>query len=150
MQDLTALWAYCESQFRLRSHTHGPVHWRQVEKFGLMIARENGADPEFVKLFAVLHDSCRENENHDPEHGLRAAALAKRLRGRLFVLDDVMLEKLVVCCTNHDKGETSSDPEIGTCWDADRLDLPRVCVTPDKHYFSTDAAKRMLVTAKRW
>lgn len=144
-QDLTALWAFCERNFRLRSHTHGPVHWRQVEKHGLAIAKENGANPEFIRLFAVLHDSCRENETSDPEHGLRAANLAMMLRGKMFDLDDVMFEKLVVCCTDHDKGLTCPDLEIGTCWDADRLDLPRVCITPDRRYFSTEAGKRMLV-----
>ena len=150
MQDLTRLWAFCENNFKLRGHTHGPVHWRQVEKNGLAIAAENGASTEFVRLFAALHDSCRENESFDPEHGLRAATLAKELRGRLFDLDDVMLDKLVVCCTKHDKGATSPDLEIGTCWDADRLDLPRVGITPDEQYFSTEAAKRMLVGARRW
>ena len=114
MQDLTALWAFCETDFRLQGHTHGPVHWRQVERFGLSIAGENGANTEFVRLFAVLHDSCRANETSDPEHGLRAAALAQTLRGRLFDLNDLMFDKLVICCTNHDKGGTSTDLEIGT------------------------------------
>lgn len=149
MQDLTALWTYCESHFRLRGHTHGPVHWRQVERFGLAIAKENGANPEFVRLFAVLHDSRRENETSDPEHGLRAAMLAKELHGKLFVLDQPMLDKLLACCTNHDKGATSTDLEVGTCWDADRLDLPRVCVTPDERYLSTSVAKAMLVKGRR-
>ena len=149
MQDLTALWAYCEKRFHLGGHTHGPIHWKQVEKHGLAIAAERGANLEFVRLFAVLHDSCRENETFDPEHGLRAAKLAKELRGKLFDLDDVMFDKLLTCCTKHDKGETSTDLEIGTCWDADRLDLPRVCVTPEERYFSTVAAKKMLLTGRR-
>lgn len=144
MQDLTELWAFCVTNFRLRGHTHGPIHWKQVEKFGLAVASENGANTEFVRLFAVLHDSCRENEGHDPEHGLRAARLAQGQRGKLFKLDDVLMEKLVYCCTWHDKGHTSTDLEIGTCWDADRLDLPRVGVNPQERYFSTDAAKAML------
>jgi uncharacterized protein len=142
-QDLTALWTFCVRNFQLRSVCHGPVHWEQVQTFGLAIARENGANRDFVRLFAVLHDSCRENEGTDPEHGLRAANRARELRGKLFCLDDVMFEKLVICCTNHDKGRTSTDLEIGTCWDADRLDLPRVCITPDERYLSTEVAKRM-------
>ena len=150
MQDLAALWAFCERSFRLKGHTHGPVHWRQVERVGLAIASTNGASIEFVRLFAVLHDACRENESTDPQHGLRGAMLAQELRGRLYHLDDLLFDKLVLCCTKHDKGETSADIEIGTCWDADRLDLPRVCVTPDERYFSTEAGKRMLPGAWRW
>lgn len=143
-QDLTALWAFCEQHFRLGSHTHGPVHWRQVEKHGLAIANENGADRDFIRLFAVLHDSCRESETSDPEHGRRAANRARELRGTLFQLEDVQFGKLLVCLTDHDRGLTSPDLEIGTCWDADRLDLPRVGITPDARYLSTKAAKKML------
>jgi len=142
-QELTALWRFCTENFQLRDTCHGPTHWEQVQTFGLAIARENGASREFIRLFAVLHDSCRENESIDPDHGLRAANRAKELRGKLFDLDDSMFEKLVICCRDHAKGQTSTDLEIGTCWDADRLDLPRVCITPDERYLSTEVAKRM-------
>ena len=43
MQDLKPLWAFCENHFRLRSQTLGSVHWRQVEKIGLEIAKASGA-----------------------------------------------------------------------------------------------------------
>lgn len=38
---------------------------------------------------------------------------------------------------DHDKGETTTDPTIGCCWDADRLDLGRVGKKPDPAYMST-------------
>jgi uncharacterized protein len=121
-----------------------PEHWRQVEAFALAIAQQNGADPEFVRLFAVLHDSCREDEMADPDHGLRAANLAQGLHGRLFHLPEPMLERLLIACRDHDKGLTSADLHIGTCWDADRLDLPRVGIIPDARFFSTQTARTML------
>ena len=34
----------------------------------------------------------------------------------------------------------SDDPTIGTCWDADRLHLPRVSIEPNPAFFSTPAA----------
>ena len=33
-------------------------------------------------------------------------------------------------------GRVSDDPTIGTCWDADRLHLPRVAIEPDRAFFS--------------
>jgi uncharacterized protein len=36
----------------------------------------------------------------------------------------------------------SEHPTIGTCWDADRLDLGRVGARPDPKYMSTEARKR--------
>lgn len=141
MQDLGQLWAFCSRRFCLASPLHGPFHWPRVEWYGLSIARRNGADPDFVRLFAVLHDACRESESADVEHGQRAARLAEQLRGELFRLDDPLFSKLLVCCTEHDRGKTSTDVEIGTCWDADRLDLTRCGVAPDLRYLSTDVAR---------
>ena len=39
----------------------------------------------------------------------------------------------------HSDGRVSGDPTIGTCWDADRLHLPRVSIRPDPALFSTRA-----------
>jgi uncharacterized protein len=36
----------------------------------------------------------------------------------------------------------SADVLIGMCWDADRLDLTRIGVTPDPALMSTPAGKR--------
>ena len=44
----------------------------------------------------------------------------------------------------HTGGGLSKDPTIGTCWDADRLDLPRVGVIPTPDFLSTAAAKKLL------
>ena len=38
-------------------------------------------------------------------------------------------------------GRVSDDPTIGTCWDADRLDLRRVAIVPKTGLMSTNPAK---------
>ncbi|MGP0068038.1 MAG: hypothetical protein ACLQGP_31135 [Isosphaeraceae bacterium] len=95
-----------------------------------------------VELFAVLHDSCRLNEGTDPEHGPRAAALARRVRGRLLELPHAEFRLLHRACAGHTHERTHPDITIRTCWDSDRLDLGRVGITPDPRYLGTDAAKR--------
>ena len=60
---------------------HGKDHCLRVLQNAREIAVGTGANLRVLELFAVLHDSRRENENHDPEHGLRAAARAEELRG---------------------------------------------------------------------
>src|SRR5688500_13684207 len=142
MVDLSKLGEHVESQFLLGPGSlHGPAHWRRVEGNGLMLARESRADEYVVRLFAVMHDSRRHDEGTDWGHGQRGAELARLLRGKLFDLDDARLDMLCDACAGHEKGNISADPTIGTCWDADRLDLGRVGARPDPAYMSTEAGR---------
>lgn len=122
---------------------HGVHHWQRVETVGLAIARQCGADPLVVQLFAWLHDACRLNEHVDNGHGLRGAELAGRLRGKVFNLDDGAFSLLYEACADHTAGRTTTEVTIGTCWDADRLDLSRVGIMPDPYYMSTDMGRAM-------
>ena len=141
--DYAKLWSFVTTQFPLDEDSiHGPRHWRNVESNGIMLAGETGADLQIVRLFAIFHDSRRMNEWTDHEHGKRGGELARELRGKLFELDDTRMEMLVEACFWHERGRVSGDETIGTCWDADRLDLPRVGVQPSANYLSTAAAKR--------
>jgi uncharacterized protein len=129
------------AQFLLGAESaHGPTHWRRVETIGMKLARETGADEMVVRLFAWFHDSRRENESLDHDHGRRGADLAASLRGKLFELDNKRFETLLFACRLH-TGGMSGDATIGTCWDADRLDLYRVGLIPDRKYLNTAAAK---------
>ena len=124
------------------SHVHGELHWRTVGANGLWLAEPlNGADALVIFLFALLHDSMRVNDSVDPEHGPRAAAFAGELHaeGVLFATA-AQLETLQYACFEHTNGLVSSDPTVGACWDADRLDLPRVGIQPDPARFSTERA----------
>src|SRR3954451_15535659 len=61
---------------RPQSTLHGERHWRCVGWTAALLAREvPAADGEVAFLFALLHDSQRLNDDYDPQHGPRAAAL---------------------------------------------------------------------------
>jgi len=142
--DFHQLWLYVAEQFPLRDRSvHGPSHWRRVEQNGLKLAAECGADVTIVRLFAVFHDSRRMNEFTDHEHGLRGGELAQLLRGQLYELDDARFAVLYYACAYHERGRTTTEPTIGTCWDADRLDLPRVSIRPSARLMSTAMGKRL-------
>jgi uncharacterized protein len=127
----------------LRGH-HGVVHWARVLENGLRVAELNGADVDVVTLFAMFHDSRRVNEDRDNGHGLRGAELARSLRGTLVHLDDHRFEKLFEACRLHTDGLTDADLTLQACWDADRLDLGRVGVTPAPSRLCTDAARGLI------
>jgi len=123
---------------------HGWDHWMTVQETGLVLARENGADIRVVELFALLHDSCRLNDGLDPDHGPRAADFALGLNGDFFTLDDPALDILTIAIRDHNAGYVHEDPTISVCWDADRLELPRVGIPTHPDYLGTDTAKKIL------
>ncbi len=133
------------------SHTSGPhglAHWERVAGNGLALATGTaGADTEVVLLFALFHDAMRQNDGHDPEHGRRGSALARTL-SHLLPLDAGRLDLLTAACDEHTNGFVSDDPTIGACWDADRLDLPRVGIRPDAHLLSTAAARERVAGSR--
>jgi len=124
---------------------HGVPHWARVRVNGLAIARQNGARTDVIELFAFLHDSCRENDDFDPEHGLRAVEFAHSLRGEVYDIDDAGFALLGQACSEHSDGHLKADPTVQACWDADRLDLWRVWITPDKKRLATQAAQSMWI-----
>ena len=120
---------------------HGVVHWARVLENGLKLAESTGANVEVIRLFAVFHDSRRENDGTDDGHGRRGADLAATLRGRLFDLSGTDFALLYRACEWHTEGRTDADITVQTCWDADRLDLGRVGIVPSPKYLCTPAAK---------
>jgi uncharacterized protein len=132
------------SQFRLGPFTaHDQDHWKRVEGYGCYLGAELGADLEVVRLFAWIHDSQREQESRDPEHGARAAAYAAEWCGKTFFLKPEQLDLLTEACSQHELGLTTEQVTIGVCWDSDRLDLDRVGKTPDADYLSTNLGRKL-------
>ena len=134
-------------QFKLDIDSdHGLPHWKRVEEIGRYLAKYTKADPEVVYLFSYFHDSKRENEGHDPEHGRRASLFIKELYNKStnpLAISSEQLNQLVFACEHHsDSGAKSGDITVQTCWDADRLDLWRIGIVPHKHFLNTDFAKQ--------
>lgn len=123
---------------------HGKDHWLRVLRNGRELAANTGANLRVVELFALIHDSQREHEGDDPEHGHRAAEYARSLQGVWFDLSNEELELLVYACRYHSDGFIKADLTVQVCWDADRLDLGRVGIQPDPRYLCTECAKRHL------
>ena len=112
---------------------HGSSPWMRVRRNGLLLSQLNGADQEIVELFALFHDSQRVNENRDNGHGQRGAKLAyKLLKEGVYSLSLDKFDLLYMACRDHTEGGNSPENiTVGTCWDADRLDLWRVGIAPD-------------------
>ena len=142
----TALWRTVTAQFHgdPDRSIHGAAHWRRVLRNGLLLATRTGADVTVVRLFAVFHDSRRYNDMDDPHHGVRGAEYAAKLRAEnLYQVADAAFALLEEACNGHTDGFHHDDLTVGTCWDADRLDLGRCGMTPDAHFMSTEFAREI-------
>jgi uncharacterized protein len=145
--DFDALAAEVTAQFQpSKNSIHGISHWQRVEQNGIRLCERSGADVFVVRLFAWFHDSKRINDFIDRQHGLRGAEYAKLLRGKFFQIEDAGFEKLTYACQWHTDKRHSADITIGTCWDADRLDLTRIGVVPSEIYMSTPCGKEIART----
>ena len=128
---------------------HGVGHWWRVRHNGLLIGEKTGADARVVRLFALFHDAFREDDGYDEAHGVRAAdwLLAVRSgdepvddpaceasRVAIGALDDASFARLETACRLHTTARFHEDPTVATCFVADRLDLSRVGVMPDRRY----------------
>lgn len=127
---------------------HGCAHWMRVLINGYLIAEYNpggNIDMLVVEMFALLHDSRRETEDHCIKHSMQASKFVHFLKeeGHLKQLKEGQFWTLNSAIERHTFGSTSTSEEetIAACWDADRLDLWRVGVCPISDYMSTDFGK---------
>ena len=137
---------------------HGKPHWDQVlvnaeEIADKMAARDKYVNTKILFAFAMIHDSQRFDEDEDIYHGTRAANWIGAHRTAVqdyFELDRVETNTLRFAVALHSDGLITADEHglykntIEACWDADRLDLPRVGVEVDPARLCTDEAREIL------
>jgi len=66
-----------------------------------------------------------------------------RIVPTVFAIDPGRFVLLKEAIRLHTSSQTTNDPTIGTCWDADRLDIGRVGMTPSTQYMSTEVGMVM-------
>lgn len=133
---------FAQAQWTL-DNLHGISHWDRVYKNGQLLMTPD-VDPLVVGLFAYLHDSCRVNNGADLEHGPRAAEWLETIRDTyLKEVSDEAFFLLQEACRLHTKMHKTGNATIDACFDADRLDLWRVGITPDPEKMATEKGKEI-------
>ncbi len=88
---------------------HGAPYWSRMRHNGLRLAAHSGADTRVVEYFALIHDLVPRNDNHDTEHGCRAALIAEKIAGDLIEVTDGELALLTEACSFHSDGHMVAD-----------------------------------------
>jgi len=127
---------------------HGINHWQRVYENTQNLASYYNIESEVFELFALLHDSKRENENIDKYHGKRAAIFIQELLDNNEIsLNSEDAQRLIYACANHTHSDTKdplfSDIIVQICFDSDRLDIGRVGCDIDIKYLATSYAKSL-------
>jgi uncharacterized protein len=116
---------------------HGIGHWDRVAKYAEDLSTAD-VDLLVVKAFAYIHDVERKNENGDSQHGSRAAVLVDEIRSTVLgFLNDKEIQQLKEACRLHTSTWRTEDVTVNACFDADRLDLGRVGITPSPDRMAT-------------
>jgi len=132
---------------------HGIYHWQRVFLNTQKLAKYYNVTSEIFELFSILHDSKRENEYQDINHGKRASEFVKELIERKYIkLDTIDEQRLIYACVNHTKPDMTNllynDIIVQICFDADKMDIERVGIIPDKKYFLTQYAKELITNPR--
>ncbi len=137
-----------EASTNRESLCHGPQHWRCVSLVGVRLSGTTpGADALVAFLFGLFHDAMRENDWQDEGHGTRGASLMTRFyRAGLIPITLPQYEAALLACQTHTEAAPTKRAVLGVCYDADRLNLWRVCVRPEPAYLSTIAGREMART----
>lgn len=130
------------------SGIHGASHWARVSRYARYLAQGTDADTEVLSLFALLHDSCRESDHGDPDHGARAARLAREMSGHLYRITSPQEECLAEAIEGHSQGRLSNDVSVQICWDSDRLDLGRLGIQVRPERMGTQRA--LMLISRPW
>ena len=124
---------------------HGVAHWWRVRHNAQLLAPALGASVKVARLFAIFHDSHRQDDDEDPQHGPRAAAWLAQLRSGdmtahgaceatrqvIVALTHAEFSNLHQACLLHTGSRHHPDATVAACFTADRLDLSRVGIRPD-------------------
>jgi len=141
-----SLVALITKDFKIDYHgDHGISHWKRVYRNTQILAKHYNIESDVFELFALIHDSKRENEYHDPAHGLRASIFVEELlKKKIISLSKEESEKLIFACKNHTLYPLADDLIVQICFDSDRLDLGRVGMRINTDYLSTNYAKSLV------
>lgn len=121
---------------------HGVRHWARVRGNARIIAKHvDGVDTQVTDLFAVLHDAWRADEFEDPGHGGRAMAWVRRTHAqdRLGLTPEQFHTLLIAIERHSNQRPLAYNVTMAACWNADRLDLGRVGITPEKRLLYPEA-----------
>lgn len=126
----------------LSTSLHGINHWARVLENGIILSEYNGANKKVIIAFSFFHSALRDNEEHDPEEGIKGATLLNYYEEELNMTEEE-INKASIACKEFVYKNKNEDKDIFTCFDSQNLDSMRSGLYPDKKDMHTEAAKNI-------
>ena len=123
-----------------KGRIHGVGHLRRVAYLAGRFAKVEDVCVKEAVIGGFLHDCARKDDRGGRTHAHESGDLALDIM--LEHWPDVDLDKIYSAIYNHADGLTTDDHLTGCIWDADRIALTRLGITPDPKLLSTNVAKR--------
>jgi uncharacterized protein len=161
-----------EAFARFPSVIHGSGHWFRVRRFGALLAEREGLPPaarQCVEIFSLVHDLARVHDGGGNQHAIDGAQYVDDVVPAVFgAVPQGQVEIVRMAIRYHSDGLVARrasehglfDPlegppdlvlrTVACCWDADRLDLPRVGIRPHPDLMSTTSWREVLPLALRY
>lgn len=125
---------------KLENSKYGISHIGRVIENGLLLSDYLNSNSKIVILFAIFSVAARENEEYDPDYGLRAANLVKDFENKIK-LEESEIEELENALIQLSIRKETSSKTINACLDALELDSMINGIYPNKEKMNTEYAK---------
>lgn len=125
--------------------THGVGHWDRVYANGKLLI-DKDVNEKVLAAFAYTHDTWRNDDWGDNDHGPRASRALMLIRfSKLSFLTDEEFELLRKACRLHTESDGTENPTLNACFDSDRLDIVRIGFTPDPEMMCSRMGKSLAI-----
>lgn len=129
-----------EYELDLKESFDGIDHISRVIENGIILSEINGSNLNVIIVYAFFHNIKKKNNEQDIGHAERSANFLRHYESELNLTEEEF-DTVYDACKDHSDILFNENKDIADCWDADRLDIMRKGLYPNKEKLNSIAAK---------
>jgi uncharacterized protein len=129
-----------EFPLNIRESFDGINHIARVIENGIILSEINRSKLNVIIVYAFFHNIKKKSNEQDKNHAERSANFLRNYEKELNITEEEF-DMVYEACKNHSDELFNENKNIADCWDADRLDIMRKGLYPNKEKMNSSAAK---------